>query len=141
MKPIFRFEPVGADSWYPHETTPQKGELVRLTKTTLGQVSRPFAYVSNEAGGFAGMVLRASLVRVKKADVPSWKVAAYERGYSRIPVFNALRFATMKEAAAYASDLFGRWFGCERVEVFPSSDPVKNAWREGALVFLEEVSA
>jgi hypothetical protein len=96
-------------------------------------LQKPFTYIEQD-GRFLGMVLRASLVRIKVSDVPSWKAGAYGKG-ERAPSFNALRFATRKEALAYASDLYGRWMGCDKVEVFPSSDAPNYEWRgypEGA---------
>ena len=50
---------------------------------------------------------------------------------------SALRFATQAEAAAYASDLFGRWTAVRETRVTESDEPVNYAWRDGRAVGLE----
>lgn len=53
---------------------------------------------------------------------------------------NGLRFATPEEALAYASDLQGRWMGCEAGEANrraeESSDAVTHAWVAGRVAQL-----
>ena len=43
-------------------------------------------------------------------------------------VSNALRFATLEEANAYARDLMGRWMAMLRYECVESTDIVRDAW-------------
>ena len=44
---------------------------------------------------------------------------------------NALRFDSVEEAKAYASDLLGRWFGADMARVVPSDTPTRAAVEPG----------
>jgi hypothetical protein len=48
---------------------------------------------------------------------------------------NALRFATVQEAEAYARDLMGRWMLVTEWRVVPSDEPVNYQWdpKQGAV--------
>lgn len=52
---------------------------------------------------------------------------------------NALRFATLEEAAANASDLYGRWMMATAHRAVESDDPVNYRWLDGKLVAVETV--
>ena len=57
----------------------------------------------------------------------SYKVGVKTSG-DRNFAYNALRFATEAEAAAYGADLFSRWTAVTEMEVHPSDDAPTDTW-------------
>jgi hypothetical protein len=49
---------------------------------------------------------------------------------------NALRFATLDEAEAYARDLAWRWTSVRKWRVTQCDDPVTYTWHDGKVVAL-----